>query len=252
MNESSNLFREKDTAILNIILNHILSGRERLGSLASTRIAGFSVAAGDTAIWFAGEKKDYEDKIYDYLAQRCAHHPRTASSTWAVRLTYGRNVWPIDTEPSAVARDMIEGMDLSKSLNASAMDYLGLGSSRGILDDSGTPVQVSGSQPHEFGYALVIAYATDGSGMIVDRINKQRERVGVAPLTISVPLREMARKYIGLTTADEAGQSLSRDVRDFGYLTEGWQAGFDYIGAHAKLLATGETPIFEEEVLRAA
>ncbi len=96
------------------------------------------------------------------------------------------------------------------------MDYLGLGSSCGILDDLGTPVQVSGGQPHGFGYAMVIAYATDGSGMIVDRINKQRERVGVAPLTISVPLREMARKYIGLTTADESGQSLSRDVQDFG------------------------------------
>ncbi len=133
MNESSNLFREKDTTILNIILNHILSGRDRLDSMTPAPIAGFSVAAGDTATWFAGEK-DYEDKIYGYLTQRCRHHLGTAVLSWAVQFTYVRDVWPIDTEPSAVARDMIERIDLSKSVSGFRDGLLGLGK---FLWDSG-------------------------------------------------------------------------------------------------------------------
>ena len=91
MNESSNLFREKDTTILNIILNHILSGRDRLDSMTPAPIAGFSVAAGDTATWFAGEK-DYEallqitkTKFIGYAAGDTAVQalPGTAVLSWA-------------------------------------------------------------------------------------------------------------------------------------------------------------------------
>ena len=191
MTEPSDAFSEKETAILDIILDHILSARERQGLPAPTSVTGFSAAAGDTATWFAGEE-DFEDAIYDYLRQRCVHHLGSPLPIWTLRLVYGRHVWPADTEPSAIARDMSEWLNLSEILDAPALDYLGIGSSYGILDESGSPVQVSGGQPHRFGYAVVIAYATDGSGILVDRINMQRELVGAAPLRISRPLQEMA------------------------------------------------------------
>ena len=247
MTEPSDVFSEKETAILAIILDHILSARERQGLPAPTAVTGFSAEAGDTATWFAGED-DFEDAIYDYLRQRCVHHLGNPLPIWTLRLVYGRHVWPADTEPSAIARDMSEWLNLSEILDAPALDYLGIGSSYGILDESGSPVQVSGGQPHRFGYAVVIAYATDGSGILVDRINMQRELVGAAPLRISRPLKEMARKYIGLPTADEAGNSLLQDVQDYGYLTEGLRARIHYNGVYTKLSASGETPILEEEV----
>ena len=246
MTEPSNVFRARDAAIMNTILDHILSGRERLGLPAPTPVTGFSVAAGDAATWFAAEE-DFEDKIHDYLGQRCVHHIGTAFSSWACRLKYGIDVWPIDTEPSAIARDMIERIDLSEILNAPELDYLGIGSSFGIMDDSGATVQVSGGQPRGFGYALVIAYATDGTGTIVDRINRQRGMVGATPLQISAPLCEMARKYIELPTADEAGRSLSQDVQDCGYLIEGWRVRLHYNGVYANLSADGDPHILVEE-----
>ena len=247
MTGPADTFGQKDTAITNIILNHLLSEREGLGLLAPTARTGLAAAAGDTASWFAGEEH-FEDRIFDYLGQRCDHHLGKERWSWSLRLTYGRHLWPVGADPATVAREMVERLDLSAIVAAPALDYLGVGSAHGVLDASGTPVQISGAQPHQFGYAVVVAYATDGNGLIVERINRRREMLGAAPLLIAVPLREMARKYIHLPTTAEAEQSMSQDAQDHGYLTAGWQTRFGYGGAYARIPTVGGTPLLEAEM----
>ena len=103
-------------------------------------------------------------------------------------------------------------MGLSEVVGFPALDYLGIGSCFAVLDRSGNSVEITGGQPDSFGYALVVAYATDGNGMIVDRINERREKVGGAPLQVSTHLRDVVRKFIALSSADEAGDSLCAGI----------------------------------------
>ena len=128
------------------------------------------------------------------------------------------------------------------------MDYLGTSSCFAVLDQSGDPVETSVGQLHGFGYALVVAYASDGNAMIIDRINERRERVGAAPLAISVPLREMARKFITLSNADVTRDSISEEAQARGYMAEGWRIRLDYNGSYAKIPSGGENSFAELEM----
>ena len=249
MTEPLDAFLEKETAISNIILGHINTGREQLGLPAPTPLTSFAVAARDTVQWFAGEEY-FEDKIEDYLKERCAHHLGKAHSSWFLQLAYGRHTWPVGAEPSAVAKEMIERIGLSGIVVAPRLDYLALGSCHAVLDHSGNAVQVSGSQPDKFGYAVVIAYATDGSSMIVERINNQREAVDAAPLQISASLNAMVHKYVksNTQTVTEKEDVLQQDIWDFGYLTEGWQGRFGYGGAYSRIPATQQMPLTQPQL----
>ena len=109
-------------------------------------------------------------------------------------------------------------------------------------------MRLPAAQPDRLGYALVVAYATDGNSMIVDRINRRRVKVGVAPLQISVPLREIARKFITMSSADEAGDSLLDEAKACGYATEGWRVRMHYGGSYAKIQSGGETSFVESEM----
>ncbi len=238
---------DKDIAILSIIRDHILSERERLGLPAPVPSSGLSTAARETAVWFASEE-DFEDKIYEYLRQRCAEQPGNANSIWFPELAFGRDIWPADAEPSEITKDLIEKIGLSEIAQLPILDYLGMSSCFAVLDQSGNSVETTGGQPDSFGYALVVAYATDGNSAIVDRINERRERVGVAPLQISVPLRATARKYIAMSSADEAGDSLYDDAQTFGYATEGWRVRLYYSGSYAKFPGGGENSVAEPEM----
>ena len=95
---------------------------------------------------------------------------------------------------------------------------------------------------------VVVTYATDGSSMIVDRINQRRERVGAASLQISVPLREMARKFITMSSFDEAADSLDEEAQSHGYGTGGWTVRMYYGGSYTKFPSGGETSITETEM----
>ena len=143
---------------------------------------------------------------------------------------------------------MIERVGLSEVVSFPALDYLGIGSCHAVLDRSGNPVEITGGHPDRFGYALVVAYATDGNSIIVERINERREKVGAAPLQMSAPLREMARKFIALSPADEAGDSLSDEAQICGYGTDGWRVRLDYSGSYAKFPRGGETFVAEPEM----
>ena len=230
----------KEVAVTDNILGYIRSGRERLGLLGPASNPGFVLAARDTAIWFAAED-DFEDQIHDYLVQRIAEQSGYANSILFPRLAYGRGSYPADSEPSEIARDLIEKIGLSEIVNYPDMDYLALGSCHGVFDRSGNPVENSGVKPDRFGYALVVAYASDGNRMIVDRINDRREQRGADPLQISTPLREIARKFITMASYDEAGQSLNREVKSHGYAAEGWGVRFHYGGCYAKFPGGGGT-----------
>ena len=67
--ESPGSAEDKEAAILDIVVGHILSERERLGLPAPAPKSGLPTAARDTAVWFSSED-DFEDKILEYLRQR--------------------------------------------------------------------------------------------------------------------------------------------------------------------------------------
>ena len=249
MAEPLDVFREKEDVISDIILRHILDERQRLGLSEPRPLTGFSAAAKDTALWFAAEE-DFDDKIQDYLRQRCVDHLGKAHSSWLLRLAYGRQVWPVSAELTTVVKEMLERLDLSGVIAAPKLDYLGLGSTHAVLDHAGNAVHTSGDQPAEFGFAVVIAYATDGSSMILERINKQREAVDAAPLQISVPLTAMVHKYVrsNTQTVTEKEDVLQQDIRDFGYLAEGWEGRFGYGGAFSRIPASQSTPLSEAKL----
>ena len=231
---------DKELATSDIIVDHFVTERERLGlpiPMPSTRL---QAAARETAVWFAQEE-DFEDRILDYLIQRFAEQPGNAYSSWSLRLAYGRHLWPATAEPSDIAKEMIERVGLSEVAHFSALDYLGIGSCQAVLDQTGNPVEITGGQPDGLGYALVVAYATDGNSMIVDRINERREEIGAAPLQVSAPLLGMARKFITLSSADEAGDSLFEEAQTHGYATEGWRVRLHYGGSYARFPSGGET-----------
>lgn len=230
----------KEQAISQMIVNYILAERERLGLLLPDPHSGLGVAAQETATWFAGED-DFEETIYEYLKQRLFDQPHSRTSVWFLQLAYGRHVWPANAEPIEIARDLIERMGLAKIASTPALDYLAVGSAYGTPD-------VSEGITEGFGYAVVVAYATDGNSMIVDRINRRRVLGGAAPLQISTPLRSIARKLITLSSADEAGASLNQEAEAFGYMAEGWQVRLAYNGSYARLPRWGETPVWEPEM----
>ena len=238
---------DKEVAISNMILNHILSERERLGLPAPAPNTELVAAARDTAVWFASTE-DFEDKIFDYLRTHLAEKRGNADYILFPALAYGRHIWPADTEPSEIAKDLIERVGLCDVANVPSLDYLAIGSCHAVLDQTGNSVDVTGGQPARFGYALVVAYATDGNNAIVDRINERRKKVGVVPLQISVPLREMARKFITLSSADEAGDSLYDEAQTSGYATEGWTVRLYYSGSFSKFPRGGETSVAEPEM----
>ena len=214
----------KEKAVFKIIINHILSERQKLNLIAPEPNAGLTAAAGETAMWFAAEDK-FEDKIVEYLTESLAKQTGMESASWILRLAYGRHIWPADVEPSEIANDLIDRVGLSEIVGFRDLDYLAIGSCHAVLDQSGNPVEaLTNSKGDQFGYALVVAYASDGNGLIVDRINQRRQRFGAAPLQISVPLRGMTRKFISSFTADEAGAALSHEAQSHGYLTEGWKS----------------------------
>ena len=238
---------DKEVAVSNIIIGHILSERERLGLPAPAANSGLTAAARDTAVWFTGEG-DFEDKILEYLRRCCAEQPGNATSSLSLRLTYGKHLWPADADPSEIAKDLIERMSLSEVVSFPALDYLGIGSCHVVLDRSGDLIEITGGQPDRFSYALVVAYATDGNSMIVERINRRRVKFGVAPLQISLPLREIARKFITMSSADEAGDSLLDEAKACGYATEGWRLRLHYGGSFSKFPSGGETSVAEPEM----
>ncbi len=206
---------DKEVATSEIIVNHIVTERERVGMPIPWPSSGLQAAARDTAVWFSSEE-DFEDRILDYLRHRLAERPGDAKSSWSLRLAYGRHLWPASAEPSEIATEMIERVGLSEVAQTPALDYLGVGSCHAVLDQSGNPVDIAGGQADRFGYALVVAYATDGNSMIVDRINEKREEMGADPLQVSAPLLGMARKFITLSSADVAGDSLFEEAQAHG------------------------------------
>ena len=141
--EPPGLAHDKEVAVLNIILNHILSEREKLALPAPDPDSRLGSAARDTAVWFAGEE-DFEDKILEYLRQRCAEQPGNANSIWFLELAYGRHIWPADAEPSEIAQDLIEKIGLSEVASFPALDHLGIGSCHVVLDRSGDPIEITG------------------------------------------------------------------------------------------------------------
>ena len=235
-----NKTNEKDEAVSNIILDYLLSERARLGLLAPEAHPGLTVAARDTANWFAGEEH-FEERISDYLRQSFAEHPRSAGHMWFLQLAYGRHIWPASAGPPEIAKYLIENIGLFEVASTPDLDYLAIGSAHANFD-APTP---SGER---FGYALVVAYASDGTSMIADRINQRRVTVGAAPLQISMPLRSIARKLIALPSADEAGHSLNQEAEAFGYMAEGWQVRLAYNGSYARIPAGGEIPVWEPQM----
>ena len=247
LSESPGEAQDKETAILDIVVRHILSERERMGLPAPAPNSRLTAAARDTAVWFSSED-DFEDKILEYLRLRCAEQPGNANASLSLRLAYGRHFWPAAAEPSEVAKDLIERMGLSEVVGFSALDYLGIGSCFAVLDQSGNSVKITGGQPARFGYALVVAYATDGNGMIIDRINERREKVGAAPLQVSTHLRDVVRKFIVSSSADEAGDSLYDEARTHGYAADGWRIRLYYSGSYAKFPSGSDTFVAEPEM----
>ncbi len=234
------MVNDKEQAISQMIVDYILSEREKLALLAPAPHSGLAAAAQETAIWFAGEE-DYEGTIYEYLQQRFSEQPQSRDSIWFLQLAYARHIWPDNSEPSEIAKDLIEKIGLAEIASTPALDYLAIGSAYAIPG-------VSGGITEGFGYAIVVAYATDGNGMIVDRINQRRATSGSAPLQISAALRSVARKFITLPSADEAGEALFEEAQASGYATEGWQVRLSYSGSYARFPRWGETSVWEPEM----
>ena len=234
------MVNDKEQAISQVIVDYILSVRERLGLLPPDPHSGLGAAARDTAFWFVGEKGS-ERAIDEYLRQRFSEQPQNRGLIWFLGLAYGGQIWPSSAEPPEVAKDMIERIGLSEVASTPALDYLAVGSAYGSPD-------VTEGITEGFGYAVVVAYATDGNDMIVGRINQRRAAVGAAPLQISAPLRSIARKLIALPSADEASDSLNEEAEAFGYMAEGWQARLAYNDSYARFPGWGETPVWEPEM----
>ena len=93
----------------------------------------------------------------------------------------------------------------------------------------------------------MVAHSTDGNGMVVDQINHIRERNGVAPLQISIPLREIARKYIRMPSID-GSEKLFEEARNLGYFGEGLRVRLDYRGSYTKVPGDGKAPVSEPEM----
>lgn len=241
------MVNDKDIAILIIIRDYILSERERQGLPAPVPSTELSTAARETAIWLASEE-DFEDKISDYLRARLVEQNGNANVILFPGLAYGRHIWPADAEASEIAKDLIERIGFSEVVNFPALDQLGISSGFAVLDQSGNPVETSGGQPHEFGYTLVVAYASDGNNMIVDQINERRGRAGAAPLEVSVPLREIARKSIATPIDDVTRASLLEEARSYGYASEGLRVRLDYSGSFAKFPSRDDIPVTEPQM----
>ena len=133
--------RDKEAAILGIVADHILSERKRLDLPAPASNSGLRVAARDTAIWLAGEE-DFKDKILEYLHQRYAEQPGNANLVLFLSLAYGKHVWPVDADPSEIAKDLIKISRLSTLVSFPTLDYWGAGSCFAVLDRSGTRLRL--------------------------------------------------------------------------------------------------------------
>ena len=241
------MVNEKDTAIQNIVIDYILSEREKLGLPAPAPSIELGAAARDTAEWLASEE-DPEDRILDYLSARVAERIRNTTFILFPELACGRNLWPANAEPSEIARDLIELAGLSEVASFPALDYLGISSSCGYYDQSRNSVEVSGGQPVGFGYALMVAYASDGNRAIVDRINEKRRGVGVAPLQVSASLLDMARKFVPVPYDDVTRDVISREAELSGYFVEGWRVRLDYLGSYVKFPSCGENSVAEPQM----
>ena len=237
-------------SIVNSVVGYIFSEREKLGLPAPAPDSRLSAAAGDTAVWFGSkEKGDFEDKIFEYLRHRMVEQPGDATySILFPWLVHCRHYWLVETPHFETAKYLIENMGLSEVARDPTLDYLGVGSHHTYFDQSGNPVEITGfdlsgnpvvitgGQPVALlGCALVVACATDGSSTIVDRINERRGRVGAAPLQISVPLSEVARKFITSPPDDVTLASLFEEAHTYGYATEGLQAHLNYMRSLAEL-----------------
>lgn len=242
------MFQDKEAAVLGNILEYILSERERLGLQAPSPNNGLAAAARETAFWFAGEDH-FDDKISEYLRQRFVEQTGNVHGSWFLQLTYGRDLWPAETEPAVIASDLIGRVGgLSRITSTPALDYLGIGTCFAIFDEAGNPTDGSSGKPRSFGYAVVVAYATDGNSAIVDQINDRRKSVGVPPLEISAPLREMARNFITWSSADEVRQALMTEAERHRYLEEGWRARLSYSGSYAMYPSGSGDPVTEPEM----
>lgn len=238
---------DKSQAIVDAILSYILSEREKLNLLAPRPNTALADSARDTAYWFSSEE-DFEDTILEYLRRRFIELDGNIHSSWFIRLLYAKDIWPIYTSPSEIARDIIEKTDLSQVARIPAIDFLGIGCTFAFFDKSRSVTSVPSGQHDGYGFAVVLAYATDGNYMILDAINQNRKRVGVAPLLISAPLRDMARKFITLSSADEAAESMWNEAEAFGYLEEGLRVRLCYAGGYVKFPNDGASLVTEAEI----
>ncbi len=236
--------QDKSATIVDTVLAYIHSERERRGLLTLAPDSALLAAAQDTAAQFASEE-DFENRIFDYLNQRYLEYCNSERLMASLRLVYAREIWPHYTEAIDISKDLIEKMDLSWITSDPAVDYMAAGHCFAVLDRRGDSIEVSGGRPDRFGLALVVAYANDGNSLIVDRINKKRAKNHAAPLQISLPLRQMARKFITLPSADEAGDSLFDEAQAYGYAMGGWRVRLNYGGSYAKVPGRGKTPTTE-------
>ena len=241
------MINDKSAAILDIIINHILSEREKRDLLPPAPSADLGDSARDTAYWFSGEE-DFEDAIEEYLRQRFIERDNGVHSSWILRLLYAKDFWPACATPSEIAEDLIEKAGLSQVARIPQIDYLGIGSTFAFLDKSGAVTEISGGQPDRFGFAIVVAYASDGNYMIVDRINQSRKKAGAAPLRIAAPLRGMARKFMIYSSADKAEEDMWHEAQKLGYVEEGWRVRLCYSGSYARLPNGGAPSITEPEM----
>lgn len=238
------MVQDKSSTIVSNVLANIHSERERQSLLALAPDSALLAAAQDTAAWFASEEV-FEDRIFDYLNQRYLEHCSSERLMASLRLVYARETWPHYTEAIDISKDLIEKMDLSYITSDPAVDYMAAGHCFAVLDRKGDSIEISGRQPGRFGLALVVAYANDGNSLIVDRINKRRAMNRAAPLQISSPLRQIARKSITLSSADEAMGSLFDEAQALGYAMGGWRVRLNYGGSYAKVPGGSMTPITE-------
>ena len=154
-----------------------------------------------------------------------------------VSMAFSRRVWPIDTCNNVIAEDILE--TFTDALDNVWEDF-GIGS---ILNDRAVT-------PGDFGICAVLGLGyTDGNALVVSHIDKERRKLGAAPLEIDTSLRQISRAYLAMSGAIGTEQ-LNEDVMRYGYMKQGYRARYYHGGTFVPVPADWDERLYIPDVAR--
>ena len=208
----------------------------------SRRARGLSPLLGvtpleDAALSLSGYLMTMESTDADHVSNEYTRLAFDEGYTGSgVSVSCFRKAWPMDTPEAEIAGEIIR-----TCCTHALEDY---------LEDYGLGVSwsVSPQTPKMLTLCVVLGVGyTDGSGLVINHVNRARKSAGVAPLVTNGGLRLMTRNYIGLTKEPEHDRMLE-DLGYVGYAEPGDRVRFAYLGSYAPLPGGHAIPLDMHEL----